>query len=70
MNKNRQRCEAPTPTTEVELLATQDERRVTPDYIDQEAAGDPMIERYARPRKESQTSKVLDLLNELERSRK
>jgi hypothetical protein len=56
--------------TEVELLATENQRRVTPDYNDQEAAGDPMIERYARQRKESQASKVLDLLDELERSRK
>jgi hypothetical protein len=54
----------------VELLATENQRRVTPDYNDQEAAGDPMIERYARQRKESQASKVLDLLDELERSRK
>jgi hypothetical protein len=54
----------------VELLATENQRRVASDHNDQEAAGDPMIERYARPRKESQSSKVLDLLDQLERNRK
>ncbi len=58
-----------TPTPSKNPAVIEAGRIIAPDPID-DAAGDPLVERYARARKESQTSKVIDLLDELERSRK
>ena len=35
--------------------------------LEAEAAGDPLVERYAKPRKEREAAKVLQILDQLER---
>jgi hypothetical protein len=55
---------------EVERLVTEAQRAPGRHYDEIDlACSDPLVERFARPRKESQAAKVLDILDQLERSR-
>lgn len=59
-----------TPSTIHERRIIEDTDAHRFDEIDGHAeTADPLIERYARPRKEAQAFRVLDILDELERNR-
>jgi hypothetical protein len=60
----------PPATLAVELLVSEHQRRpVTIDELE-DAAGDPLTERFLRHRKESQAARVLSILDDIERERR